>query len=121
VVLDVCLRADEAVADELGDERRRAVVAKAAGVNRRRNEVVAERVHRDERRQLAGVAEVVREVAAGQRRAGGRLTRQEVDLAAGELLAQEREGKPGEVRAAAEATDDEIRKRAREFHLPQGL
>ena len=70
VALEVGLGADQAVAQELRDERRRAVVAQAAGVDRGRHEVVAERVHRDERGELPGVAEVVGEDAAG--RASGR-------------------------------------------------
>src|SRR5581483_11627337 len=93
----------EAVAHELRHERRRTVVAKAAGMDRRRDEVMAERVHRDERRQPAGIAEVVCEEAAGQRRARSRLTREQVDVPAGELLAEERKREAGEVRAAAEA------------------
>ena len=121
VVLEVGLGADQPVADELREQRRGAVVAQAARVDRRRHEVVAERVHRDERRQLPRVAEVVGEVAARQRRAGGRLAGEEVDLAAGDLLAQEREREPGEVRAAADAADDDVRVRAGELHLRDRL
>ena len=121
VALEVGLGADEPVADELGDQRRDAVVAQTAGVDRRRDEVVPERVHRDERRQLARVAEVVGEEAARERRAGGRLAREHVDVAAGDLLAQEREGKPGEVRAAADAADHDVREGARLLHLRQSL
>ena len=68
VVLQVGLRADEAVPHELGDERCDAVVAQPAGVDRGGHEVVPERVHRRQRRQLARVAEVVREDAARQGR-----------------------------------------------------
>ena len=87
VVLQVRLGADQAVADELRDQRRHAVVSQPAGVNGRRNEVVPERMHRDERRELARVAEVVREDPAGERRARCRLAGEHVDLAAGDLLA----------------------------------
>ena len=121
VVLQVGLGADQPVEDELRDERRHAVVAQAARVDRRRHEVVAERVHRDERRQLARVAEVVGEVAARQRRAGGRLAGEDVDVAPGDLLAQEREREPGEVRAAADAADDDVRERAGQLHLRERL
>src|SRR5690348_1166599 len=55
VVLQIRLGPHEPVAHELREERRRAVVAEPTGVNRRRHEVVAERVHRDERGQLARV------------------------------------------------------------------
>ena len=121
VALEVGLGADEPVADELGDQRRDAVVAQPAGVDRRRDEVVPERVHRDERRQLARVAEVVGEEAARERRAGGRLAGEDVDVAARDLLAQEREREPGEVRAAADAADDDVREGAGLLHLRQGL
>ena len=80
-----------------------------------------ERVHRDERRELARVAEVVREDAAGERRAGGGLAGEDVDVAAGDLLAQEREREPGEVRAAADAADDDVGERAGHFHLRERL
>ena len=73
LVLAVGLRLDEPGLDQAAQHRRIAVVAKAAGVDRRRDEVVAERVHRHQRRQPGGVAEVVAVDAAGQRRAGGRL------------------------------------------------
>src|SRR5207248_11392618 len=53
-----------------------------------------ERVHRDEWRQLARVAEVVREKAARQRRTRCGLTREHVDLAAGDLLAVNGNARP---------------------------
>ena len=54
------------VVDELADQRRHAVVAQPAGVNRRRHEVVPERVHLHQRSHLARVAEVVPVLATGQ-------------------------------------------------------
>src|SRR5438132_1065293 len=57
-----------AVVDQLAQQRRRAVVAQAASVNRRWHEPVAERVHLDQRRQADGVAEVV---GVGATREGG--------------------------------------------------
>ena len=63
LALRVGLGPDEAVDDELGDERRHAVVAEPAGVDRRGDEVVTERVHGYERGQLAGVAEVADSLA----------------------------------------------------------
>ena len=50
-------------------------------MDRRRHEPVAQRVHRQQRRHLGGVAEVVAVVAAGQRRAGGRLGGDDADVA----------------------------------------
>ena len=80
-----------------------------------------ERVHRHEWGQLACVAEVVREHSTGQRRARGGLTREHVDLATGDLLAQERKREAGEVRAAPDATDHDIRECIRELHLDERL
>src|SRR5829696_4488497 len=96
-------------------------IAEAARVDRGGDEVVAEGVHGDERRQLAGVAEVVRIDAARQGRARGGLAREDVDLAAGDLLADERKREPGEVRAAAHAADHDVRERAGELHLRDRL
>ena len=56
-------------------ERRHAVIAQAAGVEARRHEGRAERVHLRQRRQMAGVAEIVGVLAARQARAGCRLDR----------------------------------------------
>src|SRR5512133_2058972 len=78
-------------------------------------------MHRHERRQLARVAEVVREETARQSRASRRLTSQHVDLTAGDLLAQERKREAGEVRAAADAADDDVGEGARELHLSKRL
>ena len=62
---------DEAVLLEQADQRRHAVIAETAGVDRLRDEVGAEGMHLHDRRHLAGVAEVVGVDAAGQAR--GRL------------------------------------------------
>ena len=50
---------DEAVFHEVTEQRRGAMIAEAARVDSGRDEIVAERVHFDQRRELAGVAEVV--------------------------------------------------------------
>src|SRR5439155_10803517 len=73
------------------------------------------------RRELARVAEVVAVQAARERRTGGRLAREHVDLAAGDLLAEERKREPGEIRAAAYAADDDVRERACHLHLRERL
>ena len=96
----------------MGDERRHPVVAEAAGVDARRNEVVAERVHGDERRELARVSEVVGKRSTGERRARGRLAREDLDVTPADLLAEEREGEPREVRAAPDAAGDKVREDA---------
>src|ERR687898_2594529 len=121
VALEVGLAADPPVAHQLGDQRRDAVVAQPAGVDRRRDEVVPERVHRNERRQLARIAEVVGEEAACEGRAGRRLAGEDVDVAACDLLADERERKSGEVRPAADAADHDVGEGARLLHLRKSL
>ena len=111
-------RLDDALVDEPAEDRRVAVVAEPAGVDRRRHEVVAERVHRHQRRHPDRVAEVVAVLAARQRRAGGRLGREEAHLrAAAQDGADERERQPGEVRAAADAADDHVGLLAGHLHL----
>src|SRR5437764_1403808 len=66
VVLEIGLGADQPVARELRDQGRDTVIAETARVDRSRDEVVPEGMHRYERRQLARVAKVIREDAAGQ-------------------------------------------------------
>ena len=88
-------RLDQAEVQQVADHRRHAVVAQAAGVEAGRDELGAERVHLDQRRQVPGVAEVVGVPAAGQRRAGHRLARDHPHLAAAaQRRADEREGDP---------------------------
>ena len=82
----------------------------------------AERVHLDQRRHLAGVAEVVGVHAAGQARRGLRLDRDDpVVRAVAEVPAEEREGQAGEVRSAAGAADDDVRRLAGHAHLLDGF
>ena len=113
---------DDALVLEQAHLRRHAVVAQAAGVDGIGHEVVAERVHLDDRRHLAGVAEVVGVDAAGQARRRGRLGRDDavVSLTA-QLLADEGEGQAGEVGAAAGAGHDDIGLLAGHLHLLHGL
>jgi hypothetical protein len=98
-----------------------AVIAKTTRVDGRRDEVVPERVHGYQRRQLLRVAEVVGVRAARQGRAGVRFAREHLDLPPADVLADEREGEAGEVRTAADAPDDCVRKRTRDFHLGERL
>ena len=118
LVLLVGARLDQAGLHEPAQHRRVAVVAEPARVHRRRHEVVAERVHRHERGQPDGVAEVVAVGAAGERRAGRRLGGEEAHLRlAAQHAAYEREGEPREVRAAAHAAHDHVGLVARHLHL----
>ena len=121
IALDVGLRSDQLVLHKLRDQRRDAVVAEAARVDRSRHEVVPERVHRNERRQLARVPEVVCEQTSRKRWTRRGLARKHVDLAASDLLTNERERKPGEVRAATDAADDDVGEGAGLFHLRDRL
>ena len=115
-------RLDEVVFLEQAHERGHAVIAEAAGVDRLGDEVGAERVHLHDRGHLAGVAEVVRVHAPGQARRGFRFDRDHpVAGALPEVPAEEREGQPGEVGAAAGAADDDVRRLAGHRHLLDGL
>ena len=88
-------------------DRRVAVVAQPAGMDGRRHELVAEGVHREQRRHARGVAEVVVEGAFGQRRARRRLGSDEPHLVVG----HERERDATQVRSATAAADDHVRAR----------
>src|ERR687897_2939677 len=84
-------------------QRRVAVVAQPAGVDRGRDEVGPEGVHGHQRGHAGLVAEVVLEAALGQGRGGGRLDRHHPGgPAAGQLLGQQREGEAAEVGPAAD-------------------
>src|SRR5262249_33348021 len=102
-------------------QRRNPVIAKTTRADRRRHEVVAERMHRHEWGELARVAEVVGEHTPCQGWTGRWFARENVDLAPGDLLPQERKRQAGEIRAAADTADDEVGERARQLHLRQRL
>ncbi len=122
VVLAVGARLHDPAVHERAHEWRVAVVAQPAGVHRRRHEVVAERVHRQQRRQPRRVAEVVAVGAARERGAGGRLGREEARARApAQHEPHEREREPREVRAAADAADDHVRRLARHLELRHRL
>jgi hypothetical protein len=107
---------------QVADQRRHAVVAQAAGVEARRREGAAQRVHLGQRRQMRGVAEVVGELAARQAGAGGRLHRHDAALlATAQLLADEGEGDAGEVAAATGAADDDVGVVPGHLQLQHGL
>ena len=77
----------------MAHHRGHAVVAEPARVNGWRHELVAEGVHHQQWGGLRGVAEVVTQLAFGQRRTGGRLHADNpVFLLLGDFLANEREG-----------------------------
>ena len=115
-------RFHEAVFHQLGHDDACAVVAETARVDGRRFEGVAEGVHRQERGGPGLVAEVIFELAAGELRAGIRLGRDEAGLlAVPDVVAHERIGDAGEIGAAAEAGDDDVRIFARQGHLLLGF
>ena len=95
---------------ELGQDGAHAVVAQTARVVGGRNEAAAERVHLRERADSAGVAEVVRELAAREARAGRRFDRDDAVVGfAAEFFAHERGDQAAEVGTAAGAADDDVR------------
>ena len=79
-VLMIGARFDQAELLAMADQRRHAVIAQAAGMEARRNEGRAERMHLDERRQMPGVAEIIGVAAAGQGRASGGFDRDDAPL-----------------------------------------
>ena len=81
-----------------------------------------ERVHRHQRREARGVAEVVAIRPAGERRAGRRLGGEEAHLRlAAQHLSHEGEAQSGEVRAAPHAADNHVRLLTCHLHLRGGL
>src|SRR5687767_8074301 len=100
-----------AVLDQVADDRGVAVVAEPAGVDRRRDELVAQRVHEDLRRHAGLVAEVVLVTALRQRRAGRWLDRHQPGAApviGPGAVGDERQRQPGEVGAAAAGADHHV-------------
>ena len=73
-------------------------------MDRGRHEVVAQRVHGEERGESGGVAEVVFELPGGEGGAAGRLHRQQLDA----LVGDKGQGEAAEVGAATAATDDQV-------------
>ena len=122
LVLPVRARLDHPLLDERAERRRVAVVAQPARVDRRRDEAVAERVHRHQRRQARGVAEVVGVDAARERRARRGLGREEAHVRAlAQVAPDPRVREPGEVGPAADAADDDVGRLARHLHLGDRL
>ena len=98
------------------------MVAQPARVQRRRHEVVPQRVHGKERRHARGVAEVVAIHPACERRAGRGLRGEEPGGGVpAQPAADEREREAGEVRPPAHAPDHDIRLLARHRHLGERL
>ena len=92
------------VLDEVADDGRVAVIAEAAGVDGRGHEVVAQRVHGQQGRHAGGVAEVVLEAPARERRARRRLDGDEANVG----VWHERQRDPRQVRAPTAAGDDDV-------------
>ena len=95
---------------QLGEDRAHAVVAQAACVVGRGHEAVAERVHAGQRRNVAGIAEIVNVLAAREGRAGRRLNRNDARVSLAEqFILHERGDQAAEVGAAAGTADHDIR------------
>src|SRR5712692_11850236 len=93
---------------KLGNERRVAMVAKAAGVDSRRYEITPKSIHQHQRRETRGIAGVVRIMAARKRGTGLRLHRHQAYLAARCLVGEERKRGSAEVGSSAAACDDHV-------------
>ena len=106
----------------MAHQRRHAVVAQPSRVESGGDEGRAEGVHLHQRRELRGVAEVVRIPPAGEGGARGRLHRHHPQVApAAQLLPDERKRDAGEVAAAAGAADDHVGVVVRQLELRQRL
>ena len=107
---------------QLADDRARAMIAQAARMDIGRGEVVAQGVHRDQRRIARLVAKVILELATRQLRAGSRLGGDDAHLfVLDQLVAQEGERDAREVGSATEAADHDVGILARHLHLLLGL
>ncbi len=99
-------------------QRRHAVVAQSARVNSRWHKGAAQRVHLDQRRQVAGIAKIVGESALGQagtsRGFHGHHARAALSL---DLAAQIGHHQTREIGSAARATDDHVGFVAGQAHL----
>ena len=108
---------------QVADDGGHAVVAQAAGVHRGWYEGVAQGIHQDDRCQAGHVAEVPCVGALGDGRAGLGLDTDDlqVGLFTLDLVLDEGEEDPGEVRAAAYAAHDDIGVGVNLLHLLHGL
>src|SRR5260370_39983255 len=93
---------------KLGNERRVAMVAKAAGVDSRRYEITPKRIHQHQRRQTRGIAGIVRIMAARKRGTGLRLHRHQAHVAARCLVGEERKRGSAEVGSSPAAGGDSL-------------
>ena len=100
---------DITVVVELAEDGAHAVISEPARVRRRRHEAAAQRVHLRKRRHPARVAEVVGELAAGERGTAHGLDGDEIGRRlAAQLVTHEGRHKSAEVAAAARAADDHV-------------
>src|SRR5674476_288439 len=102
-------RVDQAEVHRVRDHRRHPVIAQPTRVDGRRNEVLAQGVHLQQRRQPGDVTEVVPVLALGQRRAGGGFAGHRTRRGPlPQVLPDERERQTTQVRAAAGAAEDHV-------------
>ena len=115
------LRFDLAEFEQMAEQRRRAVIAQSAGMNSGRNEIVAQCVHLDQRRQLRRVAVIVGERSLGQAGTGGRLHCDDPRTLARQPVQHVRQREPAEIAAAAEAANHHLGLFSGLLHLQFGL
>ena len=82
---------------------------------------MAEGIHRHQGSKSGNIAEVVPELALGERGAGSRLDRHDADLLALDLVVHERKADARQVASAAAAADHDVGIVARDLHLFLGL
>ncbi len=116
-------RLDELLVVERADQRRHPVIPEATGVNRRRDERVAQGVHLHQRGGARRVPEVVAVLPLGQTGARRRFHRHdpEVRRLPGQLVLHEGKGEPTEGASAADASHQDVRILPQQLELPLRL
>src|SRR6266849_5069152 len=97
------------------------MVTQPPGVNARRNEVMAEGIHLEQRRKLRHVAKVISIRALGQRRARCRFGGNNAKVCACQLTRNERKSETTEVAAAPTAGDQYVRSLTSQGELLDGF
>ena len=109
---------NHAVAAQLADDSSRTMIAETAGMYIGRREIVAEGIHRNKRSITGLIAEIVLQHTACQFRTRRRLCCNKTRGALSrKVMAHEREGYARKVRAAAEASDNNVGILSGHLHL----
>jgi len=103
------LRLQEPFDDTLTHQRRHAVIAQTAGMDRLRNERMSERVHGKQRGHACHIAKIVGKRTARQCGAGRRFHGNNFDLCSVDFFAHKGKRNAGKITAAPRTSDHNIR------------